>query len=99
MKHLKRFNESIQKKAHLVKLTDADGDVCAFLIDDETANDPYMDNDFAVELPWTDKVLDGNNDLYCREYAQTKDIMEIVKNAQDNGYLVDLDSELNFVHY
>lgn len=103
MKYIKKFtqvNENKEsKKAYLVKLTDADGDVCAFLIDEETANNTNMDNDFAVELPWSEKVLDGNNDLYCRNYAQQKDIMEIIKNAEDNGYFVDLNSEFNFVHY
>jgi hypothetical protein len=70
------------KKAYLVKLTDADDDVCAFLIDEETANSPNMCNDFAVKLPWTDKVLDGDNDSYTRDYAKTKDILEIIKNAE-----------------
>lgn len=85
------------KKAFLVKLTDATGDVCAFLIDDETSK--TIDNDSAVMMPGTGKVLDGDIDSYERWYAQTKDIMEIVKNAQDNGYFVDLNDELNFVHY
>lgn len=102
MKHLLNFNEKINedqqnKKAYLVKLTDSDGDVCAFLIDEETAN--TIDNDEAVMIPGSDKVLDGGIDSYERWYAQTKDIMEIVKNAQDNGYFVDLNNELNFVHY
>ena len=102
MKHILKFNEKVNenqqnKKAYLVKLTDADGDVCAFLIDDETVN--TIDNDEAVMIPGTDKILDGDIDSYERWYAQTKDIMEIVKNAQDNGYFVDLNDELNFVHY
>ena len=45
------------------------------------------------------KVLDGDVDSYERWYAETKDIMEIIKNAQDNGYFVDLNGEFNFVHY
>jgi len=102
MKHILNFNEKMNenqqnKKAYLVKLTDADGDVCAFLIDEETAKS--IDNDDAVMIPGTDKVLDGDIDSYERWYAQTKDIMQIVKNAQDNGYFVDLNDELNFVHY
>jgi hypothetical protein len=102
MKHLLNFNEKVNenqqnKKAYLVKLTDADGDVCAFLIDEETTKS--IDNDEAVMIPGTDKVLDGDIGSYERWYAQTKDIMEIVKNAQDNGYFVDLNDELNFVHY
>jgi hypothetical protein len=102
MKHILNFNDKMNenqqnKKAYLVKLTDVDGDVCAFLIDDETANS--IDNDEAVMIPGTDKVLDGDIDSYERWYAQTKDIMEIVKNAQDNGYFVDLNDELNFIHY
>lgn len=102
MKHILNFNEYLtenqqNKKAFLVKLTDATGDVCAFLIDDETSK--TIDNDSAVMIPGTDKVLDGDIDSYERWYAQTKDIMEIVKNAQDNGYFVDLNDELNFVHY
>ncbi len=91
-------NENQQNKnAYLVKLTDARGDICAFLIDGETAN--TIDNDEAVMIPGTDKVLDGDINSYERWYAQTKDIMEIVKNAQDNGYFVDLNDEFNFVHY
>jgi len=101
-KHILNFNEKMNenqqnKKAYLVKLTDATGRVCAFLIDEETATS--IDNDEAVMIPGTDKVLDGDVDSYERWYAQTKDIMEIVKNAQDNGYFVDLNDELNFVHY
>ena len=102
MKHILNFNEKVNenqqnKNAYLVKLTDADGDICAFLIDEETAN--TIDNDEAVMIPGTDKVLDGDINSYERWYAQTKDIMEIVKNAQDNGYFVDLNDEFNFVHY
>ncbi len=94
----KKMNENQQnKKAYLVKLTDATGDVCVFLIDEETAN--TIDNDKAVMMPGTENVLDGDVDSYERWYAQTKDIMEIVKNAQNNGYFVDLNDELNFVHY
>jgi len=85
------------KNTYLVKLTDATGDVCAFLIDEETVKS--IDNDIAVNIPGTDKVLDGNNDLYEKWYAESKDIIEVVKNAQDNGYFVDLDKELNFIHY
>jgi hypothetical protein len=102
MKHLLDFNEKMNenkqnKKAYLVKLTDATGDVCAFLIDEETAK--TIDNDEAVMIPGTDKVLDGDIDSYERWNAKTKDIMEIVKNARDNGYFVDSNDELNFVHY
>ena len=102
MKHILNFNEKVyenqqNKNAYLVKLTDADGDICAFLIDGETAN--TIDNDKAVMIPGTDKVLDGDINSYERWYAQTKDIMEIVKNARDNGYFVDSNDELNFVHY
>lgn len=101
MKHIKTYteiNESQQnEKAFLVKLTDADGDVCAFLIDEEVAK--TIDNDSAVMIPGTDKVLDGDIDSYERWYAQTSDIMDIVKNAKDNGYIVDLDIEFNFVNY
>jgi|694.fasta_scaffold08291_16 phosphomannomutase len=102
MKPILNFNEKVNenqqnKNAYLVKLTDADGDICAFLIDGETAN--TIDNDEAVMIPGTDKVLNGDINSYERWYAQTKDIMEIVKNAQDNGYFVDLNDEFNFVHY
>ena len=39
MKHIKSFSQKVNenqqnKKAYLVKLTDADGDVCVFLIDE-----------------------------------------------------------------
>jgi hypothetical protein len=106
MKHIKSFNQKvnenkIDKKAYLVKLTDASGDICAFLIDEQTFE--TIDNDSAVMIPGgengTSEVLDSNVDLYERWYAETKDIMEIVKNAKDNGYSVDLDKELNFIHY
>jgi hypothetical protein len=101
MKHIKSFiqrlNENQQNKSYLVKLTDADGDVCAFLIDEETSK--TIDNDIVVMIPGTDKVLNGDVDSYERWYAQTKDIMEIVKNPENNGYFVDLNDEFNFVHY
>ena len=107
MKYLLNFNEKMNenqqnKKAYLVKLTDATRKVCAFLIDEETAkkiNDDVDPNEAAVMIPGTDKVLDGDNDSYERWYAKRKDIMEIVKNARDNGYFVDLNDEFNFVHY
>jgi hypothetical protein len=101
MKHIKSFiqrlNENQQNKSYLVKLTDADGDVCAFLIDEETSK--TIDNDIVAMIPGTDKVLNGDVDSYERWYAQTKDIMEIVKNPENNGYFVDLNDEFNFVHY
>jgi hypothetical protein len=93
---LKNENQE-NRKAYLVKLTDADGDVCAFLIDEET--EKYIDNEEAVMIPGTDKVLDGDIDSYERWYAKTKDIIEIIINAQKNGYFVDLNNELDFVHY
>lgn len=106
LKHIKSFTQKVNenqqnKKAYLVKLTDAVGDVCAFLIDEETSK--TIDNDSAVMIcgdkNGKSKVLDSDVDSYERWYAQTKDIMEIVKNAQDNGYFVDLNDEFNFVHY
>jgi hypothetical protein len=106
MKHIKSFSQKVNenqqnKKAYLVKLTDADGDVCVFLIDEEASK--TIDNDSAVMIPGdkngNSKVLDGDVDSYERWYAGTKDIMEIIKNAQDNGYFVDLNDEFNFVHY
>jgi len=81
----------MKKQAYLIKLTDADSDVCAFLVDKDTIQN--MDNDRAVEIPWTNDVLDGNNESYTREYAQTKDIIDIIKNAENNGYFVDLNNE------
>lgn len=92
----------MKQKAYLVKLTDAVGDVCAFLIDEETFK--IIDNDLAVSIPGAEapdesKVLDGDVESYERWYAKYKDITEIIKNAQDNGYEVDLDNQLNFVHY
>ena len=92
----------MEQKAYLVKLIDADGDVCAFLIDENTSK--HIDNDLAVAIPGAEapnksKVLDGDIDLYERWYAKPKDIYEIIKNAQNNGYVVDLDNEFVFVHY
>ena len=92
----------MNQKAYLVKLTDAAGDVCAFLIDEDTSK--YIDNDLAVDIPGAEapnksKVLDGDIDSYERWYAKSKDINEIIKNAQDNGYVVDLKREFNFIHY
>ena len=100
MKKLKAM--MMKKKAYLVKLTDAVGDVCAFLIDENTSK--YIDNDLAVDIPGAEapdesKVLDGDIDSYERWYAKSKDINEIIKNAQDNGYVVILKREFNFVHY
>jgi len=96
MKTFEMFNDST-KKAYLVKLTDADGDVCAFLIDEETAEN--IDNDIAVSIPGTNQVLDGDSDSYERWYAKIKDINEIIENAKNNGYIVDLDNEFDFIHY
>ena len=92
----------MNQKAYLVKLTDAVGDVCAFLIDEYTSK--YIDNNLAIsisgaEAPDESKVLDGDVKSYERWYAKSKDINEIIKNAQDNGYVVDLNHEFNFVHY
>ena len=92
----------MKQKAYLVKLTDAVGDICAFLIDEETFK--IIDNDLAVSIPGTEapdesKVLDGDVESYERWYAKQKDITEIIKNAENNDYEVDLDNQLNFIHY
>ena len=92
----------MKQKAYLVKLTDAVGDVCAFLIDEKVFK--IIDNDLAVSIPGVEspdksKVLDGDVKSYEVWYAKHKDITRIIKNAENNGYEVDLDNQLNFVHY
>ena len=83
----------MNKKAYLVTLTDADHDRTVYLIDEETYK--IIDNDMACDQP----VLEGNEKDYHTCYAKQKDIQKIIKKAEANGYTVELDDELEFIHY
>lgn len=82
------------KKAYLVTLTDAEGDRTVFLIDEATYN--KIDNDMACE--YCEELTLDKNEEYSVMYAKAKDVKEIIRKAEANGYTI-ADEELDYVHY
>lgn len=85
------------KQAVLIKLTDVEGDVTAFIVNKDVA--ATLDQDNVCDTDYEDMVIERNLDKFWCTYAKTKDILAIVRAAEEAGYTVDLDEELDFVHF